>query len=237
MARKTSKTLSLWLLAAALPCAISAHAQERREVGSVITLQGSVNVRDASGALRSAERRGKLYEGDAVLVEQGGFASLRMVDNAHVSLGSGTEFTIERYRFDGRPATRDSVLLHLASGCFRTTSGVAGAATNDEYRVTTPLANIDVDATLHGATLLGERLYTATWDGATVVSNAGGTLKLGNYGDFDFSRTLPGAAPVGLRALVPEASCETPESFDRAAEPERIPVRDIGRERSGAGRR
>lgn len=236
MARKPSKTLSFCLLAA-LAAAASVQAQERREVGSVVALQGSVSLRAASGALREAERRGKLYEGDAVLVEQGGFASLRMVDNAHVSLGAGTEFTIERYRFDGKPGTRDSVLLHLASGCFRTTSGVAGAATHDEYRVTTPLANIDVDATLHGATLLGERLYTATWDGTTVVSNADGTLKLGNYGDFDFSRTLSGAAPVGLRALLPEASCEAPASFDRLAEPARIPVRDLERERSGAGKR
>lgn len=229
MARKPSKRVSSCLLAAfAIANTALAHAQDRQEVGTVVTLQGSVELRDASGTLRGAERSGKLYEGDAVLVAPGGFASLRMVDNAHVSLGSGTDFTIERYRYDGKPGTRDSVLLHLASGCFRTTSGVAGSATRDDYRVTTPLANIDVDATFHGAALLGERLYTATWDGVTVVGNASGTLQLGNYGGFDFSRTLPGEAPSGMRALVPEAHCEAPESFDRVAEPKRVPLRDGG---------
>jgi hypothetical protein len=118
------------------------------------------------------------------------------------------------YRHDGKPGTKDSVVLNLKSGCFRARAGAVGSGRRDDYRVETPVANIAVEASYHGASLVDGRLYTATWDGATVVSNAAGALKLGEYGDFEFSRTYPNEAPTGLASLLPAAACEPPASLD-----------------------
>ena len=227
MVRMSPRTVCC-LLVGLLPAV--ALADNRVQIGTVVTAQGTVEVRDPAGAVRQAERSNKLYEGDVIVVAPDGFVSLRMVDNAHLSLGPGSEFAFEKYRFDGRPATRDSVVLRLVRGCFRTTSGVAGSAKRDEYRIATPVANIDVDASFHGASLIDDRLYTATWDGATIVSNTVGSLNLGNYGDYEYSRTLPGEAPKGLQALVPEAACEPPEALDGHVEPHQTTVRDRDRE-------
>lgn len=236
--RSTNLLFCLLALAPLLLAQVPAVAAQdaARQIGALILTRGEVTLRDAAGIERPAKSQGAVYEGDVVTVADGGFASLRMVDNAHLSLGSGTEFGFERYRFDGNPATRDSVMLRLERGCFRTTSGIAGSVERDEYRVATPLANIEVDATFHGASLLGERLYTATWDGATVVANAAGKLDLGKYGDFKYSRTLPGEAPKGMRALLPEAACQPPAELDAVAEPYRVNVRDRDRENQNRGR-
>lgn len=223
MGKRSLDAALFCFLAALMP--FTSLAQNRKEIGTVVTTQGHVTLRDASGALRDAARRSPIHEGDTVLVADDGFASMRMADNAHLSLGPATEFAFNSYRFDGRPDTRDSVVLHLLRGCFRTTVGTAGSDRRDEYRVETPVANIDVDASFHGAAMLGDRLYTATWDGATVVSNTVGTLNLGNYGDYEYSRTLPGQAPRGLHALVPEASCEPPRELDGDVKPYRVTVR------------
>jgi hypothetical protein len=206
------KALSFCLLAALAPTTLL--AESRREIGTVVTTQGHISIVAPSGNSQALERRGKLYEGDAVVVAPDGFVSLRMIDNAHLSLGPSTELVLVTYRHDGKPATRDSVVLKLRRGCFRARVGNAGAGRRDEYRVETPVANVAVDAAFHGVSLVGERLYTATWDGATVVSNTLGSLNLGKYGDYDFSRTLPGEAPTGLSALLPVAACEPPESLD-----------------------
>lgn len=212
MGNMPAKVLSFCLLTSLAPAA--SLAESHREIGAAVTTQGRVTVVDASGATRDLARRGAVHEGDRVVVAPDGFASFRMTDNAHLSLGPGTELVFETYRYDGRSGTRDSVVLNLASGCFRARVGTAGSGRRDEYRVETPIASIAVDGSFHGASLVDGRLYTATWDGATVVSNAVGSVNLGEYGDHEFSRTFPGEAPKGLAALLPEAACEPPASLD-----------------------
>jgi hypothetical protein len=46
------------------------------------------------------------------------------------------------------------------------------------------------------------------------VSNAAGSLRLGRYGDTDYSRTIGEEAPAALAGLRPEVSCEPPASLD-----------------------
>lgn len=219
MGRTRSKTL--WLIVLSLLSPAILFAQSRQEIGTVVTTQGIVAARDSAGTSRTLDRRSRIFEGDVIVVGPDGFASLRMIDNAHLSLGSATEFAFDAYRFDGKPGTRDRAVMRLVSGCFRTRVGGVGAAARDEYRIETPVASIAVEASFHGATLIRDRLYTATWDGATTVSNVAGSLSLGEYGDYEYSRTLPGMAPTGLLALLPEAACEAPEALDGKLDPPR----------------
>lgn len=212
MGKVSLKALSFCLLATLAPSTL--FAESRKEIGAVVTTQGHVAIVDAAGVPQAVARRSKIHEGDVVVVEPDGFISFRMVDNAHLSLGPSTEFVFATYHHDGRPATKDSIVFTLNRGCFRARVGASGSGRRDDYRVETPVASIKVDGSFHGASLVGGRLYTATWDGATVVSNALGSLNLGEYGDYEFSRTMPGQAPTGLAALLPDAACEPPKALD-----------------------
>jgi hypothetical protein len=212
MGNVSMRALSFCLLATLASSTL--FAENRKEIGTVVTTQGHVSILPPSGGPQALERRDAIHEGDVVIVEPDGFVSFRMVDNAHLSLGPSTEFAFATYRHDGSQATKDSVVFNLRSGCFRARVGTAGSGRRDDYRVETPVASIKVEGSFHGASLVGGRLYTATWDGATVVSNSLGSLNLGEYGDYEFSRTLPGSAPTGLSALVPDAACEPPKSLD-----------------------
>lgn len=212
MGNMPSKVLLFCALGALLP--LASRAENPREIGTVVTTQGVVSIVDAAGATREAGRRSPVHEGETVVVAPDGFASFRMVDNAHLSLGPATELVFSTYRHDGKSGTKDSVVLNLKLGCFRARAGAAGSGRRDDYRVDTPFASIDVEASFHGASLVGNSLYTATWQGATVVRNALGSLSLGKYGDYEFSRTFAGEAPRGLAALLPAAACDAPKSLD-----------------------
>jgi hypothetical protein len=203
------------LLVLGLVLAGALRAESTEAIGTVVTTLGAITVRDASGATRPLERRSQLFAGDTVTVVGRGFTSIRMVDNARISLGEDTQFVFERYRYDDNNATPDSVVLRLERGCFRAIVGSAGRARRDEYRVATPIATITTNDAFHGATLAGQRLYTAAWEGTTLISNPAGSLRLGQYGDTDYSRTFSEEAPTALQGLRPEVSCEPPESLDQ----------------------
>ncbi len=222
MGKVQSSSLLFVMLVALTPSLV--FAQSRKEIGTIVTTQGVVSARDAAGASRALGRRSQVFEGDVIVVAADGFASLRMTDNAHLSFGPATEFSFDRYRYDGKPATRDSVVMSLVSGCFRARVGTAGSGRRDEYRISTPVATITFVGSFHGATLIGDRLYTAAWDGAAVISNPVGSINLGDYGDYEFSRTLPGEAPGGMMALLPEAACEPPETLDESFTDQQITI-------------
>lgn len=215
MLQKHSGTVLLIAVTSVLtllaPAAVFANNVE--PIGTLVTTMGTVTVRNASGETRTLERRSQLFAGDTVVVGPQGFASVRMSDNAHISLGSDTEFTFEKYSYDANPATRDSVVMKLVRGCFRTVAGSAGSARKDTYRIDTPVASIAIDGAYHGAALVFDRLYTATWDGSTVITNTLGSLNLGKYGDYAFSRTSPGIAPEGLSGQLPQLDCAPPQSL------------------------
>lgn len=209
---KRTGTVLLIVLTLFAPAALFAHNHE--QIGTIVTTMGTVAARDAAGVTRTLQRRGHLFAGDTVVVGAGSFISVRMIDNAHISLGSDTEFAFEEYRYDANPATRDRVVMSLVRGCFRTVIGSAGVARKDTYRIDTPVASIAVDGAYHGAAMVRDRLYTGTWDGSTVITNTAGSLSLGKYGDYAFSRTYPGTAPEGLSGQLPALDCEPPLSMN-----------------------
>lgn len=213
MQPKWSATVLVGVLVLCAPA--PALAENREVIGTLVTTQGVVSVRNANGEEQRIQRRGQLFAGDTLVVGLRGFASVRMVDNAHLSLGANTEFTFDTYRYDANPATRDSVVMRLERGCFRTVIGSATASKRDEYRIDTPVASIRIDGAFHAAAFVRDALYTGTWDGSTVIANAAGSVRLGEYGDFGYSRTYANTAPEGFAGLPPELTCEPPKSLDR----------------------
>lgn len=196
------------LIGSCLLFSLSVQAQTGDIIGTVITTKGRVEARDAAGATRTLTRRMQLSVGDTIVVGVDGFANVRMIDNGQISFGLGTEFVFDQYRFDSNPATPDSALMSFVSGCFRTVAGSIGSADSDTYRIDTPFASIGTTGTFHGGVIVGDILYTGTWDGGTTVSNSVGSINLGLGSDYDYSRTVPGSVPEGQVTEPVEMGCQ-----------------------------
>ncbi len=188
------------LLAALL---LPLHALAQDAIGRVLTSDGQVTARAANGSERNLTRRNELSEQETLLTGPDAFLAVRLVDDAQLALGPNTELRIDRYRFDGDPATPDAALLTLVRGCVRVLSGQIGGPP-DEHRIETPLASILMRGTFQQALYDGAALYTGTLEGATTISNAQGSVVLGLGGTYDFSRTLPDMPPQGRLGEPPQ---------------------------------
>lgn len=188
------KTASLLLITGS----VAAAAAVDEQIGVVLATNGQVQARNATGVVRDLQRRSAIYVFDTILTGPEGQAQFRMVDDARFSLQANSRFTFNQYFFDGDAATADSAVMSLLSGGFRTISGAAGKARQDDYRIDTPFASIGLcGASTHEA-IISERLYTGVSSGSTTVSKASGSLLLGLGSWFNYSETVMGAAPAGL---------------------------------------
>lgn len=178
---------------------MSLYAQNGDVIGRVLLTQGRVEARDAAGNVRALTRKSEIFAQDTILVGADGFAQVRMVDKAMISLKSNTEFRFDNYEFDDNPATPDSAVMSMVRGGFRTISGSIGTSDDDQHGVVTPYASIGIRGTFHGATITGsdtpdpgdDGVDTGTWDGGTTVTSpiSGQSMDLGLEGEFDFSHT------------------------------------------------
>jgi len=190
--------ISLVLVPLLLANAVHVAAQPARAIGKVITANGAVTARDASGAIRTLARKGDIFEQDTIIVGADGYTQIRMVDSAMIEFKPNTEFAFNTYNFDGNPETADQALMSMVKGGFRTISGTVGDDDKDDYRVDTPYASIGIRGTTHEAVIEGGLLYTGVYTGGTTISNNQGSVDTGFDAEYDFAVTEPGQAPRGL---------------------------------------
>lgn len=187
------------MLLAALALPVAAQAQF--PIGTVLAIKGQVSARATDASVRSLARRDELRAGDVLIVGPNGYGQIKLADDAMIALSANTEFSFDRYIFDGNPATPDAAVMTLVRGCFITISGSVGSAPGEEHRIDTPVATIRVRGTVHAGAFDGTGLYTANYEGGTTVINKQGFVDLGIGAAYDFSRTVTGQAPEGLASL------------------------------------
>ncbi|HEY0962455.1 MAG TPA: FecR family protein, partial [Pseudomonadales bacterium] len=190
--------LSTLVSTLAIPALVLAQSPSGESIGIVIAVRGQVEALDASGAVRQLTRGADVFAADTIAVGPEGYAQVRMVDEALISLKSDTSFTISSYEFDGNPATPDSATMSMVRGGFRTISGSIGDADEDTYRIDTPHASIGIRGTMHSAIIVEGVLYTGVYDGGTTISNNLGSIDAGIGADFDYTETIGNEAPRGL---------------------------------------
>ena len=118
-------------------------------VGTIHSFEGDVRIVSATGD-RAALAGLELNEGDTVRTGADAWALLAMSDGASMTLRPQSQLRIDTYRYDhdGDP-TRNSSLLSLVKGAFRSVTGYIGRTNRDGYRITTPVATIGVRGTDH----------------------------------------------------------------------------------------
>ena len=152
-------------------------ATPKKSVGKTLLTKGKVVAIRAQGQ-HTLKRRSSLFVKDKISVGSGGRAQLRMVDHAVISLKEHSILRIDRYQFQNNP-TRDSALMTLLAGGFRTITGIIGKANKKAYIMNTPLATIGIRGTNYGVVITQDYDYFAVWNGLIEVrSRLGGTCKV-----------------------------------------------------------
>jgi hypothetical protein len=170
-------------------------------IGKILMTKGTVEAVTADGSARALRRRSDIFENETITTDASGFAQIRMVDEAIISLKENSEFRFDAYTFSEEGQGQDRAVMNLVRGGFRTIDGLIGEDADDEYRVDTQYASIGVRGTTHEAFIdqALDALFTGVSDGGTTVTgNTGLPLDLGAGADFDYSQTNRGQAPVGL---------------------------------------
>ena len=162
-------------------------AQATGAVGIVLLTRGDVAAQGQGNVSRTLGRRSEIVVGDRITTGPAGFAQIRMVDNAIISLSGDTEFTIHDYFYDGEGGMRDKVRLELHRGGMRTIDGLITGSPDHDYLLVTPGMDIVPGGTTYECVVDNGKTFCGVYDGGITVSNTTGSFKLGLGGNWDFA--------------------------------------------------
>ncbi|MFN3235599.1 MAG: FecR domain-containing protein [Pseudomonadales bacterium] len=170
------------LLTIALGLGINAPAMAN--VGKVLYSIGVVTVEKP--AISNLRRGAVLEEGDVIVTGPKAYVQIRMADGTKFAIKPDTRFIIEAFEApatDTEPAIGAGTALrasfNLEKGSLRSLSGTLAKRAPDTYQVSTPSAVIRVRGTnwIVGTDATGAT-STGVSEGATTMTNGGGTLNL-----------------------------------------------------------
>ena len=139
-----NKTSCAFLIA--LLVALPASAAPTGElIGHIHKIEGSASImRD--GATVPGVLGGDLYRGDVVRTGKPGAVGLVLTDDTTVSLGSGSELSLNNYEFAPKEG-HFGLLLQMVKGTFSYVSGQIAKLAPESARIQTPDATIAIRGT------------------------------------------------------------------------------------------
>ena len=161
--------------------------------GSITHLSGVLFATRADGTSKLLSVKSEIMEGDTLRTEKDTFARIKFIDNGEVVLRPETVFKVDAYAYKPVPTEKqqDNILFSLLKGGLRSVTGLLGKRSPDKFKMSTTTATIGIRGTHFGALLCnndcaniptvsgqtpGNGLHTDTAQGATIVSNAAGSI-------------------------------------------------------------
>jgi len=176
-----------------IACALSfvclaAHADN----GTTVFVSGPVGVIQASGRVGSLAKGNDVKVGDLVRVGPNGRAQIRFPDGAYLSLMPGADLRVDAYRFGGNAKGKETAFFTLFRGSARFLAGAIGKTSGSRFRVTTPIALVEVRIG-EFVVVVGQGMQVTVGAGQLSVRNDAGTLTLnaGQRGFVADRSTLP----------------------------------------------
>ncbi len=183
--------------------AVQAQTVDLDITGHVITAANDAIAIDLNGNQRNIARRSAVYTGESIQSGSTGSVQVRMKDTAIISLNCNSTLQIESYIYEHGQS--DQVILSLLEGSLRTITGDAGGHDSTQYRlnansawVNTHNADFEVHLQENGV------IYFAAFNGSITISNAFGSLKLGQEGNSDFARVDSIGPPAPAQLYPPQ---------------------------------
>lgn len=160
-----------------------AGAADLAVAGVIAHLQGAgfVNRRDSSENLH---KELPVREGDRIVTGHNSRVLLKMTDGTLLTLGSDTEFAINRYRY-AEPSNRGSAALELIKGVFRAVTGAIGKSGKPDFRVKTAVGTIGIRGTdFWGGFYFSQGLDVALLGGKGIfIENSAGRVEITSAGE------------------------------------------------------
>ena len=161
-------------------------------VGRVMLVQGELSARDPASRDRTLQLGAPVYEGDTLITGAKSYAVVAFRDEGRVSLQAGTQFRVEKFKYD-KAKSEENAILRLLKGGVRVVTGFIGRTNHDNYRFNLATATIGIrgtgfDAWCNGPCASGAGNPGATQgnplDGAGVYVWAGEVVLVSPGGSF-----------------------------------------------------
>jgi hypothetical protein len=180
--------------------AIFAPQAHAASAGQVDFATAGVSAIGVNGQSRPLAKGAEIAPGE--LIDTGnGRAQVRFSDGGYVSLAPQTQFRLETYGYDKDDAKKNSIVMNLLRGGFRTITGLIGKTNREGYKLKTATATVGIRGT--------EFSITGFPDGSILFHTADGAIDVSNLGG---STTLTGgqSAYVGNQNSAPTPTNNTP---------------------------
>jgi hypothetical protein len=161
-------------------------------VGRVMLSQGELSAKEEAGKDRKLQLGAPVYEGDTLITGAKSYAVVAFRDEGRVSLQAGTQFRVEKFKYD-KAKSEENAVLRLLKGGVRVVTGLIGRTKHDNYRFNIATATIGIRGTgfdawcngpcasgagnpgaTQGKPLDGAGVYV--WAGEVVLASPGGSF-------------------------------------------------------------
>jgi len=140
------------------------------EVGKVIYTKGNVSVlRD--GQTKTAVVGMQLKEKDTFSTKKSSLVKLLFADKSAISIGSKSEFSIQKYLFDEKKGS--VAKFKMNKGIFRAITGKIAKVTPDKFKLKTKTVTIGIRGTIFSGIVEKEREEFFCEKGSIYVSSKG----------------------------------------------------------------
>ena len=122
--------------------------------GTIQFTIGEVNIIDASGTSRAAQKGAAIAVGDTIITMENSAIHLKMIDGGVMAMRPDSRLKIDQYFFEVKTDGQERALISLISGSFRAITGLIGRINKENYRINTPTGYIGIRGTDHEPTYI-----------------------------------------------------------------------------------
>jgi hypothetical protein len=115
-------------------------------VGRVMLVQGDLSAKEEKGRERKLQLGAPVYEGDTLITGMKSYAVVAFRDEGRVSLQEGTQFRVEKFKYD-KAKSEENAVLRLLKGGVRVVTGLIGRVNHDNYHFNLATATIGIRGT------------------------------------------------------------------------------------------
>ena len=173
--------------------------------GNVQFVIGDVKRISKAGVSVALTKGAEVDEGDRIVSGPGASAQIKMVDGGFIAVRPNTNMAFDTYHYAGKDDGKESAIISLLQGGFRTITGIIGHTNKQNYLIKTETATIGIRGTDHEPMVI---LPPAPGQAAIAPPGTYDKVNVGvafirtDAGSVDIQRNQVGFAPVTRAAPV-----------------------------------